>query len=67
VPSAALGGTTRMRVRMTYSSTPTPCGSSSYGEIEDYSVYVILPAPDAGVAAIIPPTSPYVEGTYPVK
>jgi hypothetical protein len=67
VPSNALGGTTRMRVRMVYSTTRTPCGSSTYGEVEDYSVNVILPAPDAGIASITPPTYPYVEGTYPVK
>jgi hypothetical protein len=66
-PMSMAGGATRMRVRMTYSSTPSACGSSSYGEVEDYTVNAILPAPDAGVAAIIPPTAPYVEGKYTVK
>ncbi len=41
VPMTASPGPTRMRVRMTYSSTPSPCGSSSYGEVEDYTVNVI--------------------------
>jgi len=67
VPSGAAGGTTRMRIRMTWATTPTPCGSSSYGEIEDYSLNVILPAPDAAVLEIITPTYPYTEGTYPVS
>lgn len=67
VPSTALGGTTRMRVRMTYATTPSPCGSSSYGDVEDYYITVVLPAPDAGVANIIPPTYPYLEGTWPVS
>ena len=29
-----------MRVRMTYSSDPEPCGNSSYGEVEDYTMTV---------------------------
>nr|NQU93414.1 hypothetical protein [Bacteroidota bacterium] len=29
-----------MRIRMTYSSDPQPCGSSTYGEIEDYTINV---------------------------
>ena len=66
VPMNIAGGATRMRVRMTWASTPNPCGASSYGEVEDYTINAILPAPDAGVAAIIPPTEPYIEGTYPV-
>jgi len=39
-PSDANPGTYRMRIRMTYSTAPTPCGSATYGEIEDYSVVV---------------------------
>lgn len=65
-PMSMAGGNTRMRVRMVYYSTPSPCGSSSFGEVEDYTVNAIPPAPDAGVAGIIPPASPYVEGTYSV-
>nr|NQU93855.1 T9SS type A sorting domain-containing protein [Bacteroidota bacterium] len=33
-------GQYRMRVRMTYSSSPAPCGNSSYGEVEDYTIIV---------------------------
>jgi hypothetical protein len=34
-------GNHRMRVRMTYSSAPVPCGTSSYGEVEEYILNVI--------------------------
>jgi hypothetical protein len=40
VPTNQFGGQYRMRVRMTYSTAPTPCGSATYGEIEDYSLLV---------------------------
>ncbi len=40
VPSAALEGLTRMRVAMRYGSAPSPCGSFTYGEVEDYSVTI---------------------------
>ena len=40
VPQGTQGGEKRMRVRMTYSSAPSPCGNSSYGEVEDYTVNV---------------------------
>lgn len=65
IPTGITPGNKRMRVRMTYASTPQPCGSSSYGEVEDYTVYV-MGAPDAYVDAIITPTYPYPEGTYNV-
>jgi hypothetical protein len=29
-----------MRVAMRYGSTPTACGSFSYGEVEDYTVSI---------------------------
>jgi len=40
VPATQMTGSYRMRVRMTYSSTPEPCGESSYGEVEDYTIVV---------------------------
>ncbi len=40
VPSNATSGTTRMRVSMKYDSYPTPCGSFTYGEVEDYHVLI---------------------------
>ena len=39
-PSSAVSGYTTMRVRLTYNTAPTPCGTSSYGETEDYALYV---------------------------
>jgi hypothetical protein len=67
VPSSAVGGITRMRIRMTDDGTAQACGTDYYGEVEDYSLEVILPSPDAGVANVIPPTYPYLEGTWPVS
>lgn len=41
VPADALKGQTTMRVRLTfYGSCGAPCGATSYGEVEDYSVNV---------------------------
>lgn len=43
IPATALTGKTRMRVRLHDSSlTPnsTPCGTSSFGQVEDYSVNI---------------------------
>jgi PKD repeat protein len=39
-PANQQGGQYRMRIRMTYSSTPAPCDNSSYGEVEDYTVII---------------------------
>ncbi|OQX79606.1 MAG: hypothetical protein B6D61_03255, partial [Bacteroidetes bacterium 4484_249] len=43
VPSTATSGETRMRIRIKYSGSDCgdPCGTTSYGEVEDYSVYVL--------------------------
>ncbi|MCD4698384.1 MAG: PKD domain-containing protein, partial [Bacteroidales bacterium] len=43
VPGTALLGTTTMRVRIKYtgSNCGDPCGTTTYGEVEDYSVNVI--------------------------
>ncbi|MCD4651980.1 MAG: carboxypeptidase regulatory-like domain-containing protein [Candidatus Cloacimonetes bacterium] len=50
VPAAALPGATRMRVRMQWTGTPDPCGTTSYGEVEDYTV--VLSAGDNDIKAI---------------
>ena len=34
-------GQTTLRVRITYTGTVDPCGTTTYGEVEDYSVYVL--------------------------
>ncbi|MBU2652571.1 MAG: carboxypeptidase-like regulatory domain-containing protein, partial [Bacteroidetes bacterium] len=41
VPDDAIPGLTRMRIRIDYANTPQPCGSTSFGEVEDYSLEVM--------------------------
>jgi len=55
-PAGQNSGSFRMRIRMTYSSAPTPCGSATYGEVEDYTVVIGQPAnlqPPQNVAATV--------------
>jgi PKD repeat protein len=42
VPTNVLPGSTRMRIRIKYSISDcgSPCGTTSWGEVEDYSVFV---------------------------
>jgi hypothetical protein len=42
VPDDALGGSTRMRIRIKWSGEDcgSPCGTTTYGEVEDYTVNV---------------------------
>ncbi len=39
-PIDAALGSVRMRIRMMYTGFPSPCGSSAYGEVEDYTINV---------------------------
>lgn len=56
IPFGATSGTTRMRVAAMESGMPAPCGTFSWGEVEDYSVMILNPSPlDLGVNAIINP------------
>ena len=41
VPTDAFIGTLTMRVRIVYEESPEPCGTSAYGEVEDYSINVL--------------------------
>ncbi|MCX6257466.1 MAG: GEVED domain-containing protein, partial [Bacteroidia bacterium] len=45
IPSTALTGPTRMRIRVLFNATASPCGSSSYGEVEDYTINIQSPPP----------------------
>jgi hypothetical protein len=40
VPAAPMTGTTRLRTRVMWTGTLAPCGSTSYGEVQDYTVSV---------------------------
>ncbi|MFZ4708170.1 MAG: GEVED domain-containing protein, partial [Bacteroidales bacterium] len=50
-PAGQANGEYRMRIRMTYSTAPTPCGNASYGEIEDYTINVGGTPPTAWLTA----------------
>ncbi|MFA6950638.1 MAG: GEVED domain-containing protein, partial [Lentimicrobiaceae bacterium] len=43
IPENALPGPTRMRARVQFSGTLSPCGTTSYGDVEDYTLNVTLP------------------------
>lgn len=45
-------GLTRMRIRLNWNAAPDPCGTTTYGEIEDYSINV-LPEPTCPFATAI--------------
>jgi hypothetical protein len=66
VPTNATTGSTRLRVRMIYTGTISPCGSSTYGEVEDYTVNLVPPIADAQVTALTSPVKPFLVGNYPV-
>ena len=58
VPANAISGTTRMRVREVYSNTNIdPCASYTYGETEDYNVFI------QGAAITVDLTA-FLEGPY---
>jgi hypothetical protein len=40
IPAGAATGCTRMRVAMRYGSSPGNCGNFSYGEVEDYTLFI---------------------------
>ena len=43
IPTTALTGNTRMRIRVNYSTAPEACGTTSYGQVEDYTVNIAEP------------------------
>jgi len=64
-PENAVGGMTRMRVRIQYGGTPEPCGITSFGEVEDYSINVnSWLAIDSKEGNILPGETQQVEVTF---
>jgi hypothetical protein len=61
VPPTALLGTTRMRIRITWTGIVDPCGITTYGEVEDYTINVLpeplCPYPGGLTATNITPTT----------
>jgi hypothetical protein len=51
VPEGIIARNVTMRIRLTYSSTPTPCGSTTYGEVEDYTLSVMPNITQGGTLA----------------
>jgi len=45
VPTDAAPGSARMRIRLVWNAIPAPCGVTSYGEVEDYTLMVGEPIP----------------------
>ncbi len=45
-PAGTTLGTCRLRIRITYSQTPSPCGADQYGEVEDYLINVTPEIPN---------------------
>ncbi|HCN11874.1 MAG TPA: secretion protein, partial [Chryseobacterium sp.] len=66
IPATATLGATRMRVMMKYSTAPTsPCGTYTYGQVEDYTVNIMSTAKEK--AAIVNPTRELSIYPNPVK
>jgi len=60
IPAGALTGTTKMRVRLHDSSLGpnlTPCGTSSYGQVEDYTINITAAVACTGAPSIDSVTS----------
>lgn len=52
-PVGAQIGQTRLRVRINYNAVPPACGSTSYGEVEDYMINVLPPSSMAYQSTIV--------------
>lgn len=70
--SSAICGSTRMRVSMTRSAYPTACGTSAFGEIEDFSVTFSggqppVLKPDLTITALTAPASATVGLATPIS
>lgn len=59
IPTTSLVGTTKVRVSMRYSAEPPPCGTFTYGEVEDYLINITdqsVPTPSPPTPTIAPST-----------
>ena len=54
IPTTAALGKTRMRVAMRFDATPLSCGTYSYGEVEDYSINILVLIPAVTMEAQAP-------------
>lgn len=59
VPNTATLGSTRMRVSLKYNGIPTACETFTYGQVEDYTVNIVL-------ANTIITTKLFIEGFYDI-
>ncbi len=62
-PSGASLGNTRMRIRITYTGTVSPCGTTTYGEVEDYTITVGAREAEPREAPQFVATVPYPPGS----
>ncbi len=55
VPENAFLGNTTMRIRIKYSGSDcgNPCGTTTYGEVEDYSVNILNPGIDINITVFL--------------
>ena len=44
IPDGTPIGMTQMRVSMMWNGVPTPCGTFPFGEVEDYSIFIMAPS-----------------------
>ncbi len=59
-PAHAAAGDTRLRVRITYTGILIPCGNTTYGEVEDYTINVKPKYSGGGTGE---PNNPYLIAT----
>jgi hypothetical protein len=59
VPLTVPTGSTRLRIRIVYDNEASACGTSTYGETEDYTVNIVEPCtPNATISNFYPTSGP---------